>query len=283
MEYLIISPRWRSYQLIDFGEGWRWERWGEISVARPDGWAVGRPQQRRESWKVQHVYHPLTPYQGRWEPSLPEKWILPYHGEGWYMELWCRSGKFKHLGLFPEQAAHWEWLYNWLHQRPGSRLLNLFAYTGGASIAAAQAGAFVTHVDASRSAITWAAENAALNKLSNIRWLLEDARKVVQRAQRRGEKYEAILLDPPAYGIGTGGKRWELQRDLIPLLEGVLSLLPEESGLFLLNLYRGDFSPYTLLRTLREIRPLPLEVGELTLKTSTGRRLSTGIFLRAAW
>lgn len=196
------------------------------------------------------------------------------------MKLWCRSGKFKHLGVFPEQAAHWEWLYAWLHRHPGARVLNLFAYTGGASIAAALAGAQVTHVDASRSAITWAAENAALNGISTIRWLVEDVRKFVQRAQRRGERYDAILLDPPAYGTGTEGRRWEIQRDLPPLLEEIFALFPQERALFLLNVYSADFSPYTLLRLIREGWHYPLEVGELALASIGGRQLSTGLFLR---
>lgn len=283
MEYRILSARWRAYELIDFGEGWRWERWGEYTVERPDGWAVGTPSVPRAHWTPHHRYEPLGAYQGKWTPPLPDKWILPYHGKEWSMQLWCRSGKFKHLGIFPEQAAHWEWLRAWLKHHPGARVLNLFAYTGGASIAAALAGAQVTHIDSSRSAITWAAENAALNHISTIRWLVEDARKFVQRAQRRGERFDAILLDPPAYGIGTKGKRWEIQRDLPPLLEACLSLLRKDSGLFLMNIYSADFSPYTLFRLVREKANFPIEIGELTLETKKARALSTGIFVRGSW
>ncbi|MCS7153925.1 MAG: class I SAM-dependent methyltransferase [Bacteroidia bacterium] len=283
VEYHILTPKWPSYELIDFGEGWRWERWGEVTVARPDSWAIGRPQRKRDLWTARHIYHPTGPYQGQWEPPLPEKWPLLYQGKGWRMQLWCRAGKFKHLGIFPEQAVHWEWLYAKLKRWSHPQILNLFAYTGAASVAAALAGAKVTHIDASRSAISWAAENAALNNISTIRWIVEDVRKFVQRARRRGEKYDAILLDPPPYGIGSGGQRWEIQRDLPPLLENLLPLLREERGLLLLNLYSADFSPYTLWRLIQEVRPIPLEIGELTLATQQGRHLSTGIFLRGDW
>lgn len=283
MEYAILTAHWQSYRLLDFGSGWRWEKWGEVSVARPDSWAVGTPKQPVEKWTPAHKYLSTGAYQGRWEPPLLERWRITYHGRGWRMHLWCRSGKFKHLGIFPEQAAHWEWIYEHLSRRRSARVLNLFAYTGGASIAAALAGAEVTHVDSSRSAISWAAENAQLNHISTIRWLVEDARKFVQRAQRRGLTYHAILLDPPAYGLGTEGRRWEIQADLPPLLNNLSRLLAPEGGIFLLNLYSADFSPYTMTRLLRESLHLPIEVGELTLSTPEGRLLSTGLFFRSTW
>ncbi|MCS6894687.1 MAG: class I SAM-dependent methyltransferase [Bacteroidia bacterium] len=283
MEYHIRTTNWSAYQLLDFGEGWRWERWGKLKTIRPDKWAVGRPHQPRSFWQDSHCYTPKTAYEGVWDPPLPERWTITYQGKGWHMQLWCRSGKFKHLGIFPEQASHWDWLYRWVSQHKGAKVLNLFAYTGAASIAAALAGGKVTHVDASRSAITWAVENAALNQLSTIRWLVEDARKFVQRASRRKEVYDALLLDPPAYGISPESKRWEIQRDLPPLLEELLPLLPETHGLFLINLYSADFSPYTLLRLIQEVRNIPLEIGELVLETPERRRLSTGFYVRGAW
>jgi len=243
---------------------------------------VGPVQVARSHWRARHVYHPTGPYQGQWEPPLPEKWPLTYRGVGWRLQLWARSGKFKHLGFFPEQAAHWEWLYAWLRKHPQARVLNLFAYTGGASVVAALAGAQVTHVDASRSAITWAAENAQLNGLSTIRWLVEDARRFVQRTLRRGERYEAILLDPPPFGTGPEHRRWVLEEDLPALLAQLRSLLPSDQGLFLLNVYSGAFSPLTLRRLVRELIDPPAveEIGELALASETGRYLSTGLFVR---
>lgn len=285
MEYALLTAHWRSYALLDFGEGWRYEKWGSYTVARPDSWAVGIPQSPRSQWTPDSTYHPTGSYQGQWLPPLPDKWVLPYEGQGWRMQLWARRGKFKHLGIFPEQAPHWEWLYAWLRKQSGARVLNLFAYTGAASIAAALAGAQVTHVDASKSALSWAAENAQLNQISTIRWIAEDARQFVQREIRRGHKYAGILLDPPAYGIGTEGKKWEIQKDLPPLLRDLRHLISPERGLFLLNIYSADFSPYTIARTVQEALGLPLlpEVGELVLSAPEGRLLSTGIFARLTW
>jgi len=285
MEYFCLTPRWRSYTLMDFGEGWRWEKWGSYTLIRPDSWAIGPTQLPRDRWPKAHTYQPTGAYEGRWEPPLPEKWEMTYHGKGWTLRLWARTGRFKHLGIFPEQAAHWEWLYTWLKKYPGAQVLNLFAYTGAASVTAALAGAQVTHIDSSKSALTWAAENAQLNGVSAIRWIPEDARRFVQRASRRKLIYDAILLDPPAYGIGAEGQRWELEKDLPPLLAALAPLLSREKGLFLLNIYSSGFSPLTLYRLLRETLalPAPIEVGELGLTTPSGRTLSTGIFLRAAW
>ncbi|MCS7162261.1 MAG: class I SAM-dependent methyltransferase [Bacteroidia bacterium] len=281
MEYRLLSPHWEAYELIEFGEGWRWERWGEVWVQRPDSWAVGKVPMTPPG--TYHVYHPTGSYTGQWTPPLPSKWLLTYRGQGWQMALWARSGKFKHLGFFPEQAVHWEWLYTHLRRASQARVLNLFAYTGAASLAAALAGAQVVHVDSSKSAITWAAENARANNIATIRWIPEDVRRFVARAGRRKEKYYALLLDPPAYGTGAG--RWHLAKDLPPLLENLRPLLSNEGGLFLINWYAGDFSPYTLYRLVREIFPFmrPVEVGELLLTTPKGRQLSTGYFLRSRW
>ncbi|MCX7606017.1 MAG: class I SAM-dependent methyltransferase [Bacteroidia bacterium] len=284
MEYQAITPSWEEeYTLVDFGEGWRWEIWGKISVQRPDTWAIGKPSFPRSRWEAAHTYHPSGSYEGQWDPPLPEKWPLKYPKVA-HMQLWARRGRFKHLGFFPEQGAHWEWLYDWLKDRPGARVLNLFAYTGGASIAAALAGARVTHVDSSKSALTWAAENAQLNRIQTIRWIPEDARKFVRRAVQRRETYHAILIDPPAYGIGAEGQRWILEKDLPLLLSLLSSLLSPQEGLLLINVYSAGLSPLTLWRLVSETLSLPTpQLGELALRSSTGRLLSTGIYLRTTW
>ncbi|MCS6790611.1 MAG: class I SAM-dependent methyltransferase [Bacteroidia bacterium] len=286
MEYQVLYANWKDYKLIDFGEGWRWEQWGPISLQRPDPRALGRPAQALATWKAQHRYQATGSYTGEWEPPLPEKWEIRYPGKGWTLRLWVRSGKFKHLGVFPEQAPHWEWLYSALLQWPGAPVLNLFAYTGVTSITAAIAGAQVIHIDASKSAITWAAENAQLNGISTIRWIPEDARLFVQRAARREKKYRAILLDPPAYGTGPQGKRWKLEKDLPSLLQHLPTLLSPEAGLFLLNIYSADFFfPYMLYQLIRQVLPERafIEIGELTLRAEDGRELSTGMFVRGIW
>ncbi|MCS7189044.1 MAG: class I SAM-dependent methyltransferase [Bacteroidia bacterium] len=286
MEYHILSCQWSEYALLDFGEGWRWEQWGEFSLQRPDGWALGMPAIPRTQWKATYVYHPISHYQGEWRPPLPEKWRLTYYGKGWRMQLWARKGRFKHLGVFPEQAAHWEWLYACLKGKSGMQVLNLFAYTGGASLAAALAGAQVTHVDSSKSALKWAAENARLNQISTIRWIPEDAKRFVERMVRKGRKYYGILLDPPTYGVGAGGRRWELEKDLPNLLPSVAQLLSPEGGLLLINIYSGEISPLTLFRLTLESVPFlekKVELGELVLLTPQRRSLSTGVYLRAHW
>lgn len=283
MRYTVRTPVWESYALLDFGEGWRLERWGEYIVQRPDSWAIGAAKTPPSRWQAMHTYRPTGSYAGEWHPPLPEKWPISYGGQ-WELRLWARAGRFKHLGFFPEQAVHWEWLYSWLKARPGARVLNLFAYTGAASVTAALAGAQVTHVDSSKSALTWAAENAELNGVHSIRWIPEDARRFVQRAARKKEKYNVLLLDPPAYGIGTEGRRWQLEKDLPALLADLRTLFAPEAGAFLLNVYSAGFSPLTLYRLGEELCGLNApEVGELALSTPQGRLLSTGLYLRGTW
>ncbi len=284
MRYIVRTPVWESYALLDFGEGWRLERWGEHIVQRPDSWAIGPAKTPPSRWQAMHTYRPTGSYAGEWHPPLPEKWPLSY-GQTWRMQLWARAGRFKHLGFFPEQAVHWEWLHEWVKAHPGALVLNLFAYTGAASVAATLAGAQVTHVDSSKSALTWAAENAELNGVRCIRWIPEDARRFVQRAARRGEKYDVILLDPPAYGIGGKGVRWQLESDLPTLLQELQPLLRPEKGAFLLNIYSSGFSPLMLYRLVQEVCGLPgaVEIGELALATPHQRLLSTGLYVRADW
>ncbi len=281
MEYRILAPSWKSYALLDFGEGQRLEQWGEFILQRPDGWAIGSPEKPIDSWKPRHRFVLEGAYQGRWEPPLPQAWTITYQSrKGWTLHLEVRPTRYKHLGVFPEQAVHWEWLFEALRERPEARVLNLFAYTGAASIVAALAGARVTHVDASKPALTWAHQNARLNEISNIRWIHDDVRPFVLREVRRHHRYHAILLDPPAYGLSPEGKRWILEKDLPPLLQS-LSLLLEKGGLILLNTYSGEISPLTLYRLMEEtLGPMQIEVGELALKTPAGRSLSTGYFLR---
>lgn len=278
MEYRLLWKAWREYELIDFGEGQRLERWGDRLLVRPDSWAIGTKE--RKVWRPHHQYIPTGAYEGRWEPPLSKPWVMRYETREWALSLEVRPGRYKHLGLFPEQAAHWVWLYNHLRQRVQPLVLNLFAYTGAASIVATLAGAQVVHVDASKSAISWARHNAELNNISTIRWIQEDVRTLVARELRRKRQYDAILLDPPAYGIGTEGRRWVLEKDFFPLLAHLASLLTRD-GLLLVNLYSGDLSPATATRLVLEtFGQMELEVGELALPTSSQRLLSTGYFIR---
>ncbi len=281
MEYRLLAPSWRSYALLDFGEGQRLERWGEFVLQRPDGWAIGTPEKPTVSWRPQYRFVVEGTYQGRWEPPLPQAWTLTYQSKkGWQLHLEVRPTRYKHLGVFPEQAVHWEWLFEELKGRNEAQVLNLFAYTGAASVVTALAGAKVTHVDASKPALTWANRNAQLNHITTIRWIHEDVRAFVQREVRRNHLYEAILLDPPPYGLSPEGKRWLLEKDLPPLLQTLSALLKKE-GLLLINTYSGELSPITLYRLIREsFGSMQMEIGELILKTPSGRSLSAGYFLR---
>ncbi len=279
MEYHLLWPTWREYELLDFGEGQRLERWGDRLLVRPDAWAIGAKSV--QNWRPHHRYIATGPYEGYWEPSMPSPWLMRYETPAWRLVLEARPGRYKHLGLFPEQAVHWIWLYERLRQRSEPLVLNLFAYTGAASIVAALAGARVVHVDASKGAISWARHNAALNNLTSIRWIHEDVRSFATREFRRGRRYDAIILDPPAYGIGAEGRRWVLEKDFFSLLMQLATLLAV-GGLLLINLYAGEFSPATATRLVREtFSPSSLEVGELLLATPSQRLLSTGYFIRA--
>jgi 23S rRNA (cytosine1962-C5)-methyltransferase len=232
---------------------------------------------------------------GRWRTDrpLPDRWPIDVAG----LQFLVGCAPSGHTGLFPEQAVHWTWMVNALTQTSegppggapgGPTVLNLFAYTGGASVALAAAGARVTHVDASRPAIGWARENAALNAVSTIRWIHEDARRFVDRERRRGRQYDALLLDPPAFGRGPAGD-WQLDRDLAGLLETAIALLRPDPAFVLLNVYTGELDASDLDRLLAwalAARPDagglgPTEADTLSLTSADGRLLPTGVYARA--
>ncbi|MFI5075766.1 MAG: class I SAM-dependent methyltransferase [Vicinamibacteria bacterium] len=277
-------------------------------LARPDARATGPRALDADAWS-----RPDATFEGRiggglWRTSrpLPDRWPIDHAGHRFLVGC-APSG---HTGLFPEQAAHWSWMVNALTLSPGATpgatagetpgvtpgvtpdvtpdVLNLFAYTGGASIALAAAGARVTHVDASRPAIGWARENAALNGVSTIRWIHEDARRFVDRERRRGRQYDALLLDPPAFGRGPAGD-WQLDRDLAGLLEAAIALLRPDPAFVLLNVYTDDLDAGDLDRLLAwalDARPDagglgPIEADTLSLTSADGRELPTGIYARA--
>jgi 23S rRNA (cytosine1962-C5)-methyltransferase len=287
-----------DYELLDFGEGdlgegARLERWGEVLLERPDARATGRRTRDRAAWGRADAVFSGRVGGGRWQARRdppPDRWVVTHAG----LRFAVGCAPSGHTGLFPEQAAHWAWIRattpESIRTTPESfEVLNLFAYTGGASIALARAGARVTHVDASRPAIGRARENAALNAVDTIRWIQEDARRFVDRARRRGRRYAGLLLDPPAYGRGPAGD-WRLERDLPDLLEAAVGLLQPQPAFVLVNVYTGDTSPGDLERLLAwaldrgdpGAAPLSIEAGTLSLAATDGRRLPTGIFVRAA-
>ena len=283
----LTVPR---YALLDYGAGRRLERWGDVCLARPDPAAGGSPALDPAAWEAADAVFEGRVGGGRWRASrpLPERWTIDHAALRWSVGC-APSG---HTGLFPEQAGHWAWMRGALGVRPDAdaapEVLNLFAYTGGASIALAAAGARVTHVDASRPAIGWAQANAALNGIDTVRWIHEDARRFVARERRRGRRYDGLLLDPPAYGRGPAGD-WRLDRDLGDLLEGVVSLLRPDPAFVLVNVYSGEMRAADLERLLSwalEAAHPPLssriDAGTLDLASEDGRRLPTGIHARAA-
>ena len=292
-----------GYQLLDFGEGARLERWGGVVLVRPDARATGPRVGDPSAWDGADGAFEGRIGGGRWQlrpgrSPLPDRWTVEYDGLRFQVGL-APSG---HTGLFPEQAVHWAWLRQRLPKSPHSkdggqgtrpdlfRVLNLFAYTGGASVALARAGAQVTHVDASRPAVGWAQENARLNGVSTIRWIQEDARRFVHRERRRGRRYHGLLLDPPAFGRGPAGD-WQLERDLPDLLDAAAGLLEPEPAFVLINVYTGDTTPgdlegllaWALDRGEPPADPPAVEAGTLSLTAADGRALPTGIFARAVW
>jgi 23S rRNA (cytosine1962-C5)-methyltransferase len=296
------------YILLDFGLGARLERWGDTLLVRPDGRAAGPRALPAEAWdRADAVFEGRLGGSGvgggRWLPGrlrsgapLPDRWPIVHAG----LRFSVGCAPSGHTGLFPEQAAHWAWMAETLRQTTpesipastpessvGPEVLNLFAYTGGASVALAMAGARVTHVDASRPTIGWARENAALNGVSTIRWIHEDARRFVDREGRRGRRYDALLLDPPAFGRGPAGD-WQLDRDLGGLLEAAVALLRPEPAFVVVNVYSGSSVADAVERLLGwaldgrdDAAAFSTEGGTLWLPSADGRELATGVYARA--
>jgi len=268
------------YELLDSGEGERLERFGEVVLARKQATALWRRSLPESAWQEAHGRHIGSgDSEGRWEFArpVPDEWWVSHGG----LRMLMRPNPFGHLGLFPEQAANWQWLREQL--RPGDRLLNLFAYTGGSSLAAAQAGARVTHVDAVRGVVNWAAENARAAGLESIRWIVDDALKFVEREGRRGHRYEAIVLDPPTFGRGPKGQVWKLERDVVRLLDGCRALLAEEPRLLLLSAHTPGITPGVLANLAIDASPAggTVEAGEMVVDGP--RPLPSGCYARVVW
>ena len=280
---------WKEYELVDSGGGMRLERYGPYTIARPEPHALWSPRLPEERWRAADArferFNDLPEGQGQWMRArrMDEAWPIR-HGA---LRFNARLTPFKHTGIFPEQAVNWEWCGALIGQRREPRVLNLFGYTGIASLAAAAAGARVTHVDASRPSTTWARENQRLSGLEDrpIRWLLDDALKFLRREVRRGSRYEGIILDPPAFGRGPKGEVWRFVEGIGEMLALVSQLLSDEALFLLVNAYAISDSATVLGNLLEEAigeRGGTHEAGELALRESGpgGRLLSTSIFAR---
>jgi 23S rRNA (cytosine1962-C5)-methyltransferase len=249
---MIIANNWREYALIDAGDGMKLERWGEAVLARPEPQAVW-PRQTPERWaSADAVYHRSQTGGGEWTFArpLPALWEVRYHD----LCFGVRPTGFKHTGLFPEQAVNWDFMRARIEAAKAPvRVLNLFAYTGGATLACARAGAQVVHVDAAKGMVAWAQDNAKRSGLADapIRYIVDDALKFVLREGRRGRRYDGIVMDPPSYGRGPGGEMFRFEADAYPLLEACVKLLSDNPLFFVLNSYTAGFAPDISANMLR--------------------------------
>lgn len=247
-----LADNWKDYEVIDCSKGEKLERWGNYILVRPDPQVIWDTPKKNESWKKRNGhYHRSQKGGGEWEFfDLPQEWSIHYRE----LTFRLKPFSFKHTGLFPEQAVNWDWFSSIINktmtQEPDRqiKILNLFAYTGGATLAAAAAGASVTHVDASKGMVTWAKENAAASGLSEapIRWLVDDCVKFVEREIRRGNTYDGIIMDPPSYGRGPKGEIWKIEENVFPLIQLASSLLSKNALFFLVNSYTTGLQPAVL-------------------------------------
>jgi 23S rRNA (cytosine1962-C5)-methyltransferase len=244
----------KDYELLDADSGERLERWGDVILIRPDPQVIWSGTKKDKRWKdADAVYHRSNSGGGYWEnlKSVPDVWSIEYKG----LKFRLKPMGFKHTGLFPEQAVNWDLARKLIEaENREVSVLNLFAYTGGATVACLKAGASVTHVDASKGMVQWAKENAAVSGVAdgNVRWLVDDCLKFVKREIRRGKKYDAIIMDPPSYGRGPGGEVWKLEQQLAELLSETGKLLSDNALFFFLNSYTGGLSPTILNFMVKE-------------------------------
>ncbi len=284
------SANWKDYELIDTSQGERLERWGDIILIRPDPQIIWNTPKENPLWRNAHArYHRSSSGGGKWEQyrKIPDVWQISYRN----IVFRIKPMGFKHTGVFPEQAANWDFVDGIIRKSDKQlNVLNLFAYTGGATLACLNAGAKVCHVDASRGMVQWAKENAEASGLSDrpVRWLVDDCIKFVQREKRRGNKYDGIIMDPPSYGRGPGGEVWKLEEQLYPLVELCSEILSNDARFFILNSYTTGLSPavmeYLLGAVLTPKLGGSVAADEIGLKvTDTGLVLpcgSTALWIR---
>ena len=274
-----IADNWQDYELIDTSSGEKLERWGKVRLIRPDPQIIWKTPKGTDWQKADAHYHRSNKGGGQWETlrKLPESWQVNYDG----LVFKISPTGFKHTGLFPEQAVNWD-LFRKLIREAGRPIsvLNLFAYTGGATLACLQAGATVCHVDASKGMVQWAKDNAALSGLSDrpVRWIVDDCEKFVQREIRRGHHYDAIIMDPPSYGRGPTGEVWKLEENLYPFVELVSGVLSDNPLFIILNSYTTGLAPSVVTYILESI--ITKKFGGHTVSDELGLPVSeTGLVL----
>lgn len=290
---LLHPNSWIDYELLDSGDGQKLERFGKFVLNRPEPQAIWSKALPEHEWKLANAtfnreqkdkYRFNDEVNGGWNlgKGMPESWTVDYKYNQLNLTLRLALTSFGHVGVFPEQGSNWNFIYDTVSSwsKP-CRVLNLFAYTGAASVAARAAGAEVTHVDASRPGLNWANQNMQLNSLKDIRWVYEDTLKFVKREVKRGNKYNGIIMDPPPYGRGPEGEKWTLQEKLNELVYLASQLLEPTPCFFILSMYAAGLSSLVGLNVIKshftDVNP---EFGEFFLKSGTGRDLPMGTFLR---
>jgi len=286
MKYQILSPAaFTEYQLIDCGNGQKLEQFGKVKLIRPEPQAIWKPQLSKAEWEnIAHArFESADGQKGKWNQmkELPSTWNLKYKNPEYSLVLQLKLTGFKHVGVFPEQSPQWDYVYKNAKRAKGAKVLNLFAYTGAASLAAKAAGADVIHCESLKQLVSWAKLNMELSKLKDVRWLIEDAIKFLKREVKRGNYYDGVILDPPSFGIGPAGERFVLDGQMAMLANLVLDVLKPKcfvvcnsysfkySALSLANLFMGTLD--------KKGEP---EIGELASPYSNGRSLSHGVFFR---
>lgn len=284
---MYAAQDWKDYEVIDTGGGEKLERWGDIILRRPDPQIIWPLKKETGVWRDVHGhYHRSSSGGGSWDMKkpIPDRWTISYD----QLKFYIKPTSFKHTGLFPEQAANWRWMMDKIQNagRPIS-VLNLFAYTGGATVASAYAGASVVHVDAAKGMVQWAKENIQLSGLADrpVRFITDDVFKFVQREKRRGNRYDAIIMDPPSYGRGPNGETWKLEQNLYPFLESCTEILSDNPLFMLINSYTTGISPTVLSNmlnmTMTDKYGGKISAGEIGLPiTKSGMTLPCGILGR---
>jgi 23S rRNA (cytosine1962-C5)-methyltransferase len=261
-----------TYQLLDSGQGEKWEKFGPYSLVRPCPQAVW--QRSNPEWKEDGRFS--RDETGRWSfrNKIPSSWETSIEG----VQMKIAPTEFGHLGVFPEHASLWEWMRKRL--KKGSRVLNLFAYSGGASLAAAQEGAEVCHVDASKGMVDWANDNARLNRLTNIRWIVDDVMKFLRREIRRNNRYDGLIIDPPTFGRGAQGEVFKIEREIVPLLEACRALLSERPRFVIFTCHTPGFTPLVLEHLLSQLFSRTPETGEMLLGSPGALSIPSGSYGR---
>ncbi len=288
---ILLAEDWKDYELLDAGNGEKLERWGNIVLRRPDPQIIWPSSAETSVWKnVDARYLKSASGAGRWEyrRKIPDSWIIKYMD----LSFKVRPTDFKHTGLFPEQAANWKWISDKIRTADKKiSILNLFAYTGGATVAAALAGAEVCHVDAVKGSVLWAKENLKISGLGDrpVRFIVDDVHKFVKREQRREHLYDGIIMDPPSYGRGPKGEVWKIEDSLYDLVKECATLLSSNPLFFLVNSYTTGFSPQVVSNILKmtigkRFKNVRVDCGEVGIPISAnGLVLPCGIYARASW